>query len=162
MLWFVLFKTRAGINIRVVGENPAAADALGVTIYRIRCVCVFLGGVLAGTGGALLPLGILFSWRENITAGLGWVAIALTIFAMWSPIRAIFASYLFGAIYGLAYRLQPYVTSNILNMLPYFLAIIILILGTMNYETTRKKISAPSALGTPYVRGKNNKGHVRS
>lgn len=151
LLWFVLFKTRAGINIRAVGENPAAADALGVNIYRIRYLCVFLGGVLAGTGGAFLPLGILFSWRENITAGLGWVAIALTIFATWSPSRAIFASYLFGAIYGLAYRLQPYVASNILNMLPYFLTIIILILGTV--ETTRKKIGVPSALGTPYVRG---------
>jgi len=151
LLWFVLFKTRTGISIRAVGENPAAADALGVNIYKTRYLCVFLGGVLAGIGGAFLPLGILFSWRENITAGLGWVAIALTIFAMWSPSRAIFASYLFGAIYGLAYRLQPYVASNILNMLPYILTIIILILGTM--ETTRKRMGAPSALGVPYDRG---------
>jgi len=151
LLWFILFKTRVGISIRAVGENPAAADALGVNVYRIRYVCVFVGGILAGMGGAFLPLGTPLSWTENMTAGLGWIAIALTIFAMWRPGRAIAGSYLFGAMLWLAYRFQPYFASNILNMTPYLLTIIVLLLGTR--ETLRRKVGAPSALCIPYRRG---------
>ena len=151
LLWFVLFKTKLGIEIRAVGENPAAADALGVNVYLIRYLCVTIGGVLAGIGGAFLPLGKPLSWTENMTAGLGWIAIAITIFAMWRPGRAIFGSYLFGAMLWLAYRLQPYFASNILNMAPYVLTIIVLLLGTR--EILRKRIGAPSALSIPYRRG---------
>ena len=151
LLWFILFKTRFGINIRAVGENPAAADALGVNVYLIRYLCVMIGGVLAGIGGAFLPLGKPLSWTENMTAGLGWIAVALTIFAMWRPGRAIFGSYLFGAVLWLAYRFQPYFASNILNMAPYVLTMIVLLLGTR--EILRKRIGAPSALCVPYHRG---------
>jgi nucleoside ABC transporter membrane protein len=151
LLWFILFKTRFGINIRAVGENPAAADALGVNVYLIRYLCVMIGGVLAGIGGAFLPLGKPLSWTENMTAGLGWIAVALTIFAMWRPGRAIFGSYLFGAMLWLAYRFQPYFASNILNMAPYVLTMIVLLLGTR--EILRKRIGAPSALCVPYHRG---------
>jgi len=151
LLWFILFKTRFGINIRAVGENPAAADALGVNVYLIRYLCVMIGGVLAGIGGAFLPLGKPLSWTENMTAGLGWIAVALTIFAMWRPGRAIFGSYLFGAMLWLAYCFQPYFASNILNMAPYVLTMIVLLLGTR--EILRKRIGAPSALCVPYHRG---------
>ena len=150
LLWFVLFKTRFGINIRAVGENPAAADTLGVNVYRIRYLCVIIGGILAGIGGAFLPLGKPLSWTENMTSGLGWIAVALTIFAMWRPGRAIFGSYLFGAVLWLAYRLQPYFASNLLNMAPYLLTMTVLLLGTR--EILRKRIGAPAGLGTPYQR----------
>ena len=150
LLWFVLFKTRFGINIRAVGENPAAADTLGVNVYRIRYLCVIIGGILAGIGGAFLPLGKPLSWTENMTSGLGWIAVALTIFAMWRPGRAIFGSYLFGAVLWLAYRLQPYFASNLLNMAPYLLTMAVLLLGTR--EILRKRIGAPAGLGTPYQR----------
>ena len=152
LLWFVLFKTRLGIHIRAVGENPAAADALGVNVCLIRYLCVIIGGILAGIGGAFLPLGKPLSWTENMTAGLGWIAVALTIFAMWHPGRAVFGSYLFGVVFWLAYLLQPYFASNILNMAPYILTMIVLLLGTR--EILRKRIGAPSALGTPYQRDK--------
>jgi len=151
LFWFILFKTRAGINIRAVGENPAAADALGVNVYRTRYLCVILGGLLAGIAGSFVSLGLQYSWRENLTAGLGWIAIALTIFAMWNPSRAIFGAYLFGAIYGLAYRFQPYFYTNIMKMLPYLFTIIILLLGSI--ETLRRRVGAPSALCIPYERG---------
>jgi len=157
LLWLILFKTRVGINIRSVGENPATADALGVNVYRVRYFCVLLGGVLAGLGGAYLSVAYRPAWTEGMTAGIGWIVIALTIFAMWSPGRALIGAYLFGGVQALQYRLQPPppaglgISPNLLAMLPYALAIIVLLAGTQ--ETIRKRMGAPSALGTPYVRG---------
>lgn len=157
LLWFILFKTRAGINIRSVGESPATADALGVNVSRVRYLCVFLGGLLAGLGGAYLSVAYRPAWTEGMTAGIGWIVIALTIFAMWSPGRALIGSYLFGGVEALQFRLQPPpphglgISPNLLAMLPYALAVIVLLAGTR--ETIRKRMGAPSALGTPYVRG---------
>jgi len=157
LLWFILFKTRAGINIRSVGESPATADALGVNVFRVRYLCVFLGGLLAGLGGAYLSVAYRPAWTEGMTAGIGWIVIALTIFAMWSPGRALVGSYLFGGVEALQFRLQPPpphglgISPNLLAMLPYALAVIVLLAGTR--ETIRKRMGAPSALGTPYVRG---------
>lgn len=157
LLWFILFKTRAGINIRSVGESPATADALGVNVFRVRYLCVFLGGLLAGLGGAYLSVAYRPAWTEGMTAGIGWIVIALTIFAMWSPGRALIGSYLFGGVEALQFRLQPPpphglgISPNLLAMLPYALAVIVLLAGTR--ETIRKRMGAPSALGTPYVRG---------
>jgi len=151
LLWFVLFKTKAGISIRSVGESPATADALGVNVYLVRYLCVFLGGVLAGLGGAYLSLRYAPAWIEGMTAGAGWIVIALTIFAMWSPGRALVGAYLFGAVKVLQYRLQPLgVSPNLLNMLPFIFTIIVLLAGTG--EVIRKRIGAPSALGIPYAR----------
>jgi ABC-type uncharacterized transport system permease subunit len=151
LLWFVLFKTRAGISIRSVGESPATADALGVNVYLVRYLCVSLGGVLAGLGGAYLSLIYAPAWIEGMTAGAGWIVIALTIFAMWSPGRALIGSYLFGTVKVLQYRLQPLgVSPNLLNMLPFIFTIIVLLAGTG--EVIRKRIGAPSALGIPYAR----------
>mgnify|MGYP002396063691 FL=1 len=157
LLWFTLFKTKVGINIRSVGESPATADALGVNVFRVRYLCVFLGGLLAGLGGAYLSVAYRPAWTEGMTAGKGWIVIALTIFAMWSPGRALVGSYLFGGVEALQFRLQPPpphglgISPNLLAMLPYALAMIVLLAGTR--ETIRKRMGAPSALGTPYVRG---------
>lgn len=151
LLWFVLFKTRAGISIRSVGEAPATADALGVNVFLVRYLCVFLGGVLAGLGGAYLSVVYAPAWIEGMTAGAGWIVIALTIFAMWSPGRALIGAYLFGTVKVLQYRLQPLgVSPNLLNMLPFIFTIIVLLAGTG--EVIRKRIGAPSALGVPYAR----------
>ena len=152
LLWFILFKTKAGINIRSVGESPATADVLGVNVYLVRYLCVLLGGALAGLGGAYLSVAYRPAWTEGMTAGTGWIVIALTIFVMWSPSRALLGAYLFGGVVALQYRLQPLgISPNLLAMLPYALAIVVLLLGTK--ETIRKKMGAPSALGTPYIRG---------
>ena len=152
LLWFILFKTKIGISIRSVGENPAAADALGVNVYLVRYCCTVLGGILAGIAGAYLSVAYVPAWIERMTAGRGWIVIALTIFAMWSPIRALFGAYLFGGVEALYFRLQPYgIPTSLLGMLPYGATIIALLIGTE--ETIRKKIGAPSALCKPYVRG---------
>jgi len=155
-LWFVLFKTKAGISIRSVGEAPATADALGVNVFLVRYLCVFLGGVLAGLGGAYLSVAYAPAWIEGMTAGAGWIVIALTIFAMWSPFRAFLGAYLFGWVKVLQYRLQPPppeglgISPNLLNMLPFVLTILVLLAGTG--EVMRKRIGAPAALGLPYAR----------
>ena len=151
LLWFVLFKTRIGISIRSVGESPATADALGVNVFLVRYLCVFLGGLLAGLGGAYLSVVYAPAWIEGMTAGAGWIVIALTIFAMWSPTRALLGAYLFGGVKVLQYRLQPLgISPNLLNTLPFVFTIIVLLAGTG--EVMRKRIGAPSALGLPYAR----------
>ena len=151
LLWFVLFKTRVGISIRSVGESPATADALGVNVFLVRYACVCLGGLLAGLGGAYLSVVYAPAWIEGMTAGAGWIVIALTIFAMWSPTRALLGAYLFGGVKVLQYRLQPLgISPNLLNMLPFIFTIVVLLAGTG--EVMRKRIGAPSALGLPYAR----------
>jgi len=155
-LWFLLFKTRVGISIRSVGEAPATADALGVNVFLVRYICVFFGGVLAGLGGAYLSVVYAPAWIEGMTAGAGWIVIALTIFAMWSPTRALLGAYLFGWVKVLQYKLQPPppeglgLSPNLLNMLPFILTILVLLAGTG--EVMRKRIGAPAALGLPYAR----------
>ncbi|MGQ4834422.1 MAG: ABC transporter permease [Candidatus Asgardarchaeia archaeon] len=152
VMWFVLFKTKYGLIIRSVGENPAAADTLGINVYLVRYIAVAIGGALAGMGGAHLSLAYAPSWIENMTAGRGWIAIGLTIFAMWSPIRALVGSYLFGFIDVLQFWLQPYgIPPNILAMLPYIFTIVALLIGTT--ERLKKRIGAPAALALPYTRG---------
>jgi len=151
LLWFLLFHTRLGISIRSVGESPATADALGVNVFLVRYLCVLFGGVLAGLGGAYLSVVYAPAWIEGMTAGAGWIVIALTIFAMWSPLRALLGAYLFGGVKVLQYRLQPLgVSPNLLNMLPFVFTILVLLAGTG--EVMRKRIGAPSALGIPYAR----------
>ncbi len=151
LLWIILFKTRIGINIRSVGENPATADALGVNVPLIRYLCTFLGGIFAGVGGAYLSVAYAPAWIEGMTAGRGWIAVALTIFAMWSPSRALIGAYLFGGIEAFQYRLQPFgISPNLLSMLPYLFTIFTLvIIGTKELQ---KRLGAPAALGIPYSR----------
>lgn len=164
--WFYIYRTRPGMHLRAVGEYPAAADALGVNVYRLRYFYVFVGGVLAGLAGATISLAIAPGWfSELTTSGQGWIAIGLVIFAQWDPIRAAFGSYAFGALRRLVLDIQGPVTllgfanpfyfnpywGFFLQMLPYAFTIVVLIIGSR--EAMRKRIGAPAALGTPYVRG---------
>lgn len=105
-LAFVLHATRWGLALRSVGENPAAADALGINVLGVRYFAVGFGGAMAGLAGAFLSLVYRPSWTDGMTAGLGWIAVALVIFVGWSPFRAIFGSIFFGLLYYLQFRLQ--------------------------------------------------------
>lgn len=154
LLWWFLFKTRPGLNIRSVGENPAMADSLGINVYLIRYVATLLGGALAGLAGAFLFIGYQPFWVEGMTAGRGFVALALVIFAAWSPLRVMAGAYLFGGVEALQFRLQVlgYGTTapQFLLMLPYVTTIIVLV--ALSYEMIRKKIGVPAALAIPYAR----------
>ncbi|MFQ6066532.1 MAG: ABC transporter permease [bacterium] len=151
LFWFFLFKTKWGISLRSVGENPAAADVSGVNVYLVRYLAVFVGGVMAGVGGAYLSVAYAPAWIEGMTAGTGWIVIALTIFALWRPGRAVVGACLFGGVKVLQYRLQPLgISPNLLNTLPFVLTIVVLLAATR--EVVRKKVGAPAALGIPYLR----------
>lgn len=149
---FYLYKTRAGLFLRALGENPGAVDAVGANVFALRYLYVMIGGALAGLGGAYLSLAYAPSWLENMTAGRGWIAVALVIFALWDPWRALLGSYLFGGVDALGYHLQVIglpVSIFILNMLPYILTILVLVLVLVGMKG---RLSAPQALGVPYDR----------
>src|SRR4030042_88702 len=151
LLWYVLYRTRIGITIRSVGESPGAADSLGINVDRVRYTCVFLGGVLAGVAGGYLSVAYRPAWTEGMTAGIGWIVIALTIFAFWNPAYGMLGAYLFAALYHLSYRLQPWVSPELLKAMPYAFAILVLIL--VSRGTLQKRMGAPAALALPYTRG---------
>jgi len=151
LLWFVLYRTRIGITIRSVGESPATADSLGINVDRVRYMCVFLGGVLAGVAGGYLSVAYRPAWTEGMTAGTGWIVIALTIFAFWNPAYGMLGAYLFAALYHLSYRLQPWVSPELLKAMPYAFAILVLIF--VSRGTLQKRMGAPAALALPYTRG---------
>lgn len=150
-LWFILYRTSWGLALRSVGESPATADSLGTNVIIVRYMAVFFGGVMAGTGGAYLSIVYAPAWIEGMTAGAGWIVIALTIFAMWDPLRAMAGAYLFGGVRVLQYRLQPLgVSPNLLAMLPFVFTILVLLASAG--EAMRKRIGAPAALMQPYSR----------
>ena len=149
---FYLYKTRAGLFLRAVGENPAAVDSVGVNVFRLRYIYVMIGGALAGLGGAYLSLAYAPSWLENMTAGRGWIAVALVIFALWDPWRALAGSYLFGGVDALGFHLQVIgmpISIFILNMLPYIFTILVLVLVLIKKGG---RLAAPNSLGVPYDR----------
>ena len=166
LVWYYINFTRPGMHLRAVGEYPAAADALGINVYRLRYLYVFVGGALAGLGGATISLAISPGWfSELTTAGQGWIAVGLVIFAQWNPIRAAFGAYMFGALRRLILDIQgptmllglanpfyynPY-WGFFLQMLPYAFTIIVLVIGSR--EAVRKRLGSPAALGIPYIRG---------
>ena len=150
-LWLLLFRTRWGVAIRSVGENPATADALGINVALVRYLCVIFGGLLAGVGGGYLSVAYRPSWTEGMTAGMGWIVIALTIFAAWDPLQAVWGAFFFGALYHLSYRLQVYLPPELLKVMPYLFAIVVLALSGFGGRRFRRR--APGALGLPYVRG---------
>ena len=167
--WYYINRTRPGLHLRAVGEFPAAADALGISIYRLRYFYVFIGGILAGLAGATISLAISPGWfSEMTTSGQGWIAIGLVIFAQWDPIRAAGGAYAFGALRRLILDLQgpttllglrnPFYYNSylgfFLQMLPYAFTIIVLVIGSR--EAMRKRIGAPAALGLPYVRSEHS------
>jgi simple sugar transport system permease protein len=152
--------------LRAVGEKPEAADTLGVNVYGLRYLYVFVGGCLAGLAGATISLSVSPGWYSTqTTSGQGWIAIGLVIFAQWNPVRAAFGAYLFGALRRGILDLQGpalllgfanplFVNSNygfFLQMTPYILTILALVIGSRT--AVRKRIGAPAALGIPYIRG---------
>jgi simple sugar transport system permease protein len=166
LCWWFINKTRPGLHLRAVGEYPAAADALGINVYRVRYFYVFIGGLFAGLAGATISLAISPGWfSELTTAGQGWIAIGLVIFSQWDPFRAMFGSYVFGALrrlildiqgpailFGMAnpFYYNPYY-GFFLQMLPYAFTIIVLVIGSK--EAVKKRLGTPAALGIPYIRG---------
>jgi len=151
VLWFILYKTKIGIAIRAVGDNPAAADAMGINVYLVRYLCLAFGGAFIGLAGAYLSLIYTPAWTEGMTVGKGWIVVALTVFSMWDPLKAVFGSYLFSGVEVIEYLLQPYgIPPTLLATLPYIATIVILCIASR--ETVRKKIGAPAALGKPYTR----------
>jgi ABC-type uncharacterized transport system permease subunit len=169
-VWYYINRTRPGLHLRAIGEYPAAADTLGINVNRLRYFYVFIGGVLAGLGGATISLAVAPGWfSELTTGGQGWIAVGLVIFAQWDPIRAAVGAYAFGALRRLILDIQgptmllgmanpfyynPY-WGFFLQMLPYAFTIIVLVIGSR--EAMRKRLGAPAALGNPYVRGE--RGH---
>jgi simple sugar transport system permease protein len=152
VLWFILFKSIYGLMIRSVGENPAAADALGVNVDKVRYICTVFGSALAGLGGAYLSVAYIPSWTQNMTSGRGWIILALTIFASWDPRGALIGAWVFGGIEALQYRLQPLgISPSLLATLPFIFTIITLTIGSM--EKFKIIRNAPSSLGKPYRRG---------
>lgn len=145
-------KTRFGLNMRAVGENPAAADASGINVSLYKYVHVLIGGFLCGVGGAYLSTAFLTTWQDNVTAGAGWIAVALVIFSTWNPLKAILAAYLFGMLKGLNFKMQGWgiqIPSQILEMLPYVATIVVLIFITLR---KKRENQPPKALGDPYFR----------
>jgi simple sugar transport system permease protein len=150
LLWIVLWKTRWGVVVRSVGESPATADAMGIRVFRVRYLAVLFGGVLAGVAGAYLSVAYRPAWTEGMTAGMGWIAIALTIFSGWDPLRTVGGALLFGALYHLSFRLQGLLPPELLRLMPYLMAIVVLALVGLRSAWRR---GAPAALGQPYARG---------
>ncbi len=162
LAWYFLNRTRPGLNLRSVGEYPSAADSLGINIYRTRYTYVLFGGAMSGFAGAAMSLITDPGWVDGKTSGLGWIAVALVIFASWNPMRGLWVSYFFGLLRRLPLDLQnpalPFISTannpslgRLMDMLPYLATIFILIIGSR--EAMRKRLGAPAALGTPYVRG---------
>jgi general nucleoside transport system permease protein len=149
---FVLFRTKWGLIIRAVGNNHGAAHALGYSVVRTRYLCVLFGGACAGLAGGYLSLVYTPQWVENMTAGKGWIALALVVFASWLPIRVAAGAYLFGAISILAFQVQTYgwgIPPQFLNSLPYVVTIIALVL--ISGSRALLKRNAPAMLGQPFV-----------
>jgi len=153
VMWYILYKTKSGVHLRATGENAVAADAMGVNVYATRYFWTFFGGLLAGAGGAYLTIGYAPFWLDGITAGRGWIAVALVIFAMWDPINAIFGAYLFGGLDSLQFLLQASGTtipSSLLSMQPYLLTLVVVIIATLIVRF--KHIGVPKELGLPFSR----------
>jgi ABC-type uncharacterized transport system permease subunit len=153
VVWWVLSSTRLGLHLRSVGENPAAADAVGVRVGLYRYGAVLFGGALAGLAGATLSLAESPSWSENMTAGRGWIALALVIFGTWQPLRVLAGAYLFGCFDVLAFRAQIIgvdIQPTLLAMIPYLATIVVLIAVTV--LGLHRRLGAPQALGEPYAR----------
>lgn len=152
ILHVVIYKTKWGLSLRAVGEDPAASDAAGVNVALIRFLSTILGGMLAGVAGAYLSLAYAPSWIDNMTAGRGWIAVALVIFGMWDPFKVMLGSYLFGGVEALTFRLQTVgvtIPSFFLQMLPYLMTIIVVV---MAIRIKSDGSGPPKALGTFYDR----------
>ena len=149
--WFVLERTTWGLKIKAVGQSPAAADSLGVSVNRVRYMCVCLGGMLAGLAGASLSLSLVNLFQDNLTAGLGFIAVALVYFGGWRPTGILIGALLFSAITAVQLFMQVTkvgISPDVANMLPYIITIIVLM-----FPINRAR--QPAALNKPFERGEN-------
>lgn len=166
LVWWFINRTRPGMSLRAIGEYPAAADAQGINVFRMRYFYVFVGGLFAGLAGGAVSLDFVKGfYAAKTTGGLGWIAVGLVIFSQWDPMRAAVGSFIFGALRRLELDIQipevlfgvanPFFYNPYLNffvkMLPYIFTIVVLIIGSR--EAMRKRIGSPAALGLPYIRG---------
>ena len=148
-----LSRTRPGLNVRAVGESPAAADAMGINVTAYRYAHTLVGGAFAGVGGATFSLSITPQWVAGLTQGAGWIAIALVIFAFWRPTLCLVGAYFFGAFTALPFALQGHgvtVAPELFQALPYVMTVLALVL--VSSRAARLRFGAPAALGLPYVR----------
>lgn len=155
-VWYFMYRTRPGLALRATGERPSAADLGGHNVFLIRYLALAFGSAMAGLAGGFLALGYLNAWVEGISAGRGWVALALVILAGWHPIRLIGGAYLFGFAYIMAFQIQTFggvfqeVSTYLVQMFPYLLAIVVL--AIMGRRFRRHRVGPPAALALPYVR----------
>jgi ABC-type uncharacterized transport system permease subunit len=155
VIGFYLARTRPGLNVRAVGESPAAADAMGINVTVYRYAHTLAGGALAGIGGACFSLEITPQWVTGLTGGAGWIAVALVIFAFWRADLCLVGAYLFGAFSALPFLLQARgwltaVPSEVFTSLPYVMTIVVLV--AVSSGAAKRRLGAPAALGIPYVR----------
>jgi simple sugar transport system permease protein len=151
LMTLYLTKTKQGLNLRSVGENPSAADASGIPVTSYKYIHIITGSAISALGGAYLSLVHVPAWQENITAGRGWIAVALVIFSMWSPTKAIFGAYLFGGLDIIGFRLQQTniaISQYIIGMFPYLITILVLVISSM----IKRRQQAPNSLGVSYFR----------
>lgn len=151
LVYWVFKRTRLGLTIRSVGENPEAANAIGMSVFKVRYGAVLFGGAMAGLAGGYLSLAYTPLWTEGMSAGRGWIALALVVFASWKADRILLGAYLFGAasimhlvLQGLGFEASP----NLLAMLPYAATIIVLVI--LANDSIKARLSTPLALGQPY------------
>ncbi|MDP2417434.1 MAG: ABC transporter permease [Hydrogenophaga sp.] len=153
LIWF-LYRTRAGLVLRSVGESPESAHALGYPVRRIRLMAVVAGGALCGLAGAYVSTVYTPLWVEGMIAGKGWIALALTTFATWRPARVLLGAYLFGGVTMLQFHLQGMgvqLPSQLLSMMPYLATIVVLVLISRNPVWIR--VNMPTSIGKPFYPG---------
>ncbi len=151
--WF-LYRTHAGLILRAVGDNHDAAHAIGFPVVRIRYLATLFGGAMAGLAGAYMSLAYNASWSENMTAGRGWIALALVVFATWRPGWLLLGAYLFGGIMYLSLYVQGLgmaIPSQLVSALPYLVTILVLVL--ISRDAFRIRLNAPACLGRPFHAG---------
>jgi general nucleoside transport system permease protein len=153
LAWF-LYRSRAGLVLRAIGESPESAHALGYPVRRIRLLAVIAGGALCGVSGAYISVVYTPLWVEGMVAGKGWIALALTTFATWRPARVLLGAYLFGGVTMLQFHLQSegvQISSQVLTMLPYLATIVVLVLISRNASFIR--VNMPASIGKPFFPG---------
>ena len=151
--WF-LYRSRAGLVLRAVGESPQSAHAIGYPVVRIRYLAVMFGGACSGLAGAYLSVALTPLWVEGMTAGRGWIALALVVFATWKPWRVLIGAYLFGGVTLASFQAQALgvaIPAQYLSMLPYAATIVVLAIISRDVVTIR--LNAPASLGKPFHSG---------
>lgn len=149
VLYVYFNKTHMGLNITAVGDDPMVASSVAINVLRYKFVHVLISGAITALGGAFLTLVFIDGWQENVTAGQGWIAVALVIFAGWQPIRALFGALFFGGLSMMEYYFKLEISTYFVNMLPYAFTILILLLASLRKSS---QSFAPKSLGLPFFR----------